>query len=88
MIEEKKSCSFCGWQGVMFDNDVFDYEKSTHCRIRCIHCGRATNWFSRRSQAVKAWNKGEIYRDKPDEAYDIGAKYETGYRGNRRVNDD
>ena len=37
----------------------YDGEKLHY--VKCKNCGGVTHWFPRQSDAIRHWNKGEIY---------------------------
>ncbi len=50
-----KRCANCGGKG--YFSPGFHYDKH---RVCCYICGKFTEEFDTKEQAVKAWNKGEI----------------------------
>ena len=51
-------CRKCGCKGKRMSIN-YDGEKLHY--VKCKNCGGVTHWFPRQSDAIRHWNKGEIY---------------------------
>lgn len=60
--EERFECHICPkcWStkvGVLWNNTARNPEIGEKCFVQCDKCGERTEWYSRREEAIAAWNR-------------------------------
>lgn len=57
-----KNCSCGNCASVCWGQD--GHEQKIKWRVRCADCGAYTDFYKTKTEAIKAWEKGDVHYDK------------------------